>query len=145
MLKVVVIRAEQGRIVESDIVEGELYEIVKEEARRALEAWRPETSDFVVARDYRDVEIKLPISPELYDRLREMDVPLSKEGDKAVASIPIILISYDSEMLTEEEYLEKKIMLIAPYLTDEVKVELESEAVGITSPSEKPEGIIEEG
>ncbi len=143
-LKVVVIRAEYGKIVESDIVEGDLFDIVKEEARQALEAWKPETSDFVVARDFREIEIKLPIPPELYDRLREMGIPLSRAGDKAVASIPIVLISYDSEMITEEEYQENKIILIAPYLSEEVKMDLENEAAGITSPSEKPEGIIEE-
>jgi len=143
-VKVIVIRAEYGKIVESDIVEGDLFEIVKEEARNALEAWKPETSDFVVARDFREIEIKLPIPPELYDRLREMGIPLSRAGDKAVASIPVVLISYDSEMITEEEYQENKIILIAPYLSDEVKMDLESEAAGITSPSEKPEGIIEE-
>lgn len=143
-MKVTVIRAEYGKIVESDVVEGDLYQIAKEEARRALDEWKPESSDFVVARDYREIEIKLPMPPELYDMLRDIGAGISKVGDKALTSIPIILISYDSEMISEEEYQENKIILIAPYLGEQVKLDLENEAASITAPSEKPQGIEEE-
>lgn len=143
-MKVAVIRAEYGKIVESDVVEGDLYQIAKEEARRALDEWKPESSDFVVARDYREIEIKLPMPPELYDMLRDIGAGISKVGDKALASIPIILISYDSEMISEEEYQENKIILIAPYLGEQVKLDLENEAASITAPGEKPQGIEEE-
>lgn len=142
-MKVLVIRAEYGRIVESNVVDGEMYSVVKEEARRALEAWRAEASDFVVARDYRDVEISLPVPPGLYDELRELDVPLTRSGEKAVASIPVVLISYDSEMISEEDYQENKIILVAPYLGEDARIDLESEAASMTGPAEKPEGISE--
>ncbi|MEB3806124.1 MAG: DUF2286 domain-containing protein [Desulfurococcales archaeon] len=142
-METIVIRAEYGKVVESSVVEGDLYKVAKEEARQALEEWQPETSDFVIARDFREVEIKLPINPDLYDRLRDMGVPLSRSGGKAYATIPIVLISFDSEMISEEEYQEKKIYIIAPYIDEGFKLELEKEAATLTSPREAPEGISE--
>ncbi len=142
-MKVLVIRAEHGRVKESDIIEGDFYEIVKAEAKEVIGEWNPRNSDFVVARDVREIEIPLPIDPSLYDLLREAGIPLYRSKDKASAMLPIVLISFDSEVISEEEYQENKVLLIAPFITDEVKAELEAEAAEITSPKKAPEGIQE--
>jgi len=142
-LKVLVIRAEYGKVVESDIVEGDLYEVTKEEVKRVIDEWEPRKSDFVVARDVREIEIKLPIDPALYDALRDAGIPLSRGKDKASAMLPIILVSFDSTIITEDEYQENKVLLIAPYINDDLRAELEAEAAEITSPKKGAEGIIE--
>jgi Uncharacterized protein conserved in archaea len=61
-LKVLVIRAERGKVVKDEVVEGELKDVVKSKALEALNEWSPETSDFIVLKDERELELPLPLS-----------------------------------------------------------------------------------
>ena len=47
-------------------------------------------------------------------------------------------------MVSEDKYVEYKIFVIAPYINDDIKTELEAEAQDITTEKETPEGIREE-
>jgi len=145
-LEVLVIRAEEGRVVESEVVEGELAGVVKKVAARALEEWNPELSDFIVLREVRVVTLKLPIPGQLVDKLRAFG--LRRAGrDEAEFDLVIYTISFDNRVVSEEEgsYLEKKIYLIAPYVNEDLRTELESMAAEIVTPKQPPEGIEELG
>ncbi len=143
-MKVLVIRAEHGKVTESLVVDGDLYGVAKEYAGKALEEWDPVNSDFIVLRDVREIRLKLPLDPQLFDTLRNLGVPLRKEGGEAVAEVPFILISFDNVMLGENEYQENKIYVISLYLGDEVKLMFEADAADLTSPRTGPPGIVEE-
>ena len=142
-MKVLSVRAERGKVVESVVIDGDLAEVVKQRAQQALSEWDPRTSDFIVLKDYRELELPLPISPDLVDLLREVG-ELSRTKDKAIARFPVYTISFENTMVGEDKYIEYKIYLIAPYINEDVKTELEAEAQDITTEKEPPAGI-EEG
>jgi len=128
--KVLVIRAEDGRIVQSTIEEGRIEEIVKNYARRALSEWEPIYSDFVVLRDKYEVRLKLPISPEQFEKFSKYGLERTPDG-YAVFSITIYTISFDN-FWVEGSYQDRKMYLIAPYVDENIKKELEEAAAGST-------------
>jgi hypothetical protein len=143
-LKVLTIRAERGKIIKSEVVDGDLKDLVKRKAQEAMNEWNPETSDFIVLKDNRELELPLPLKPELVDLFRSIG-NISRTKDKAIGSFPVYTISFENRMLSEDKYVEYKIYLLAPYINDDVKTELEAEAQDITTEKEGPEGIKEEG
>ncbi|AFZ70860.1 hypothetical protein Calag_1138 [Caldisphaera lagunensis DSM 15908] len=143
-MKIIVIRSEVGKIISSELMEGELDQIVKKKSEDAMKEWNPETSDFIVLRDIRELELPLPLDPELVDILRNVGT-LSRTSEKAIARIPVYTISFENMMIGEDNYVEHKIYLISPYINDDIKTELEKEAVEITTEKAAPEGIEEEG
>ncbi|MFP3309606.1 MAG: DUF2286 domain-containing protein [Acidilobus sp.] len=143
-MKVLTIRAERGKIIKSEVVDGNLKDLVKRKAQEAMNEWDPETSDFIVLKDNRELELPLPLKPELVDLFRSIG-NISRTKDKAIGSFPVYTISFENRMLSEDKYVEYKIYLLAPYINDDVKTELEAEAQDITTEKEGPEGIEEEG
>ncbi len=146
MASVLVIRAEEGRIVEKRIVEGDLVEVVKNVAREAFEEWDPADSDFLVIRDFKEVDLPFEsITPELFDLLRDYGLT-KKEVDgelRAAFTLPVYTISFDNEMIGDEMSLERKIYMIVPHTIDEVDAIFEKLAADITSPQSVLEGIEE--
>ncbi len=128
--KVLVIRAEDGRIIQSIIEEGKIEDIVKNYARRALNEWEPIYSDFVVLRDKYEVRLKLPISPEQFEKFSKYGLERTPDG-YAVFSITIYTISFDN-FWVEGSYQDRKMYLIAPYVDENIKKELEEAAAGST-------------
>ncbi|MEB2793660.1 MAG: DUF2286 domain-containing protein [Caldisphaeraceae archaeon] len=139
-MKLIVIRSEKGNISYSDIVEGELSQTVKRISEEVIKEWDPELSDFIVLKDTREVDLPLPLKPELVDMLRRIG-SLGRKSTKAVVKFPIYTISFENMMIDEDKYIENKIYLIAPYINDDIKAELESEAMEITSQKSPPSGI----
>ncbi len=128
--KVLVIRAEDGRVVQSIIEEGKIEDVVKNYARRALNEWEPIYSDFVVLRDKYEVRLKLPISPEQFEKFSKYGLERTPDG-YAVFSITIYTISFDNFWI-EGSYQDRKMYLIAPYVDENIKKELEEAAAGST-------------
>ncbi len=128
--KVLVIRAEDGRVVQSIIEEGKIEDVVKNYARRALNEWEPIYSDFVVLRDKYEVRLKLPISPEQFEKFSKYGLERTPDG-YAVFSITIYTISFDNFWI-EGSYQDRKMYLIAPYVDENIKRELEEAAAGST-------------
>ena len=140
--KILVIRSEKGKVVESEIVEGALEDVVKDTARRALEEWDPGLSDFIILKDLREIELELPIDPKLFDILREYG-GLAKKGNIAIARLPLYTISFDNRMITENNYIENKVYLVTLFINEDLKTQVEVEAASITSEKTVPEGIEE--
>ena len=137
-MKVIIIRSEMGKIISSELVEGELDQIIKKKSEDAMKEWNPEISDFIVLRDVRELELPLPLNPELVDILRNVGT-LSRTSEKAIARFPIYTISFENMMIGEDNYVEHKIYLISPYINEDIKTELEKEAVEITTEKVSPE------
>ena len=146
MASILVIRAEEGRVVEKRIVEGDLVEVVKQVAREAFEEWDPAGSDFLVIRDFKEIDIPFEsVTPELFDVLRDYGITKKEvEGElRASFTLPVYTISFENEMIGDEMSLEKKIYMIVPHIMDEVDAIFEKLAADITSPQAVLEGIEE--
>ena len=145
-MKVLVVRAEEGRVTESEVVEGELEEVVRRVAAKALEEWDPRVSDFIVIREVREVTLNLPIPGHLVDKLRPFGLR-RKGSNEAAFDLVVYTISFDNRLVSEEEgsYIENKIYLIAPYIDDSLRAELEAQAAEIVTVKRPPEGIEELG
>ncbi len=131
MSKTVIVHAEEGKLVASKVVNKIVEEVVKELAKKALEEWDPSSSDFTVIKTTLEVRYKLPIDPNLYERLIELNLEMMREGNDLVVRIPIYTISYDSSWI-EDAYHERKIIVLSPYLDDEGKRQLEEYAIETT-------------
>ncbi len=138
--KTLVVKAVRGGGVESELVDKRFSVIVKEVAARALEEWNPLKSDFTAIRDDRDVEIDLPLDPKLYDLLKNLNLTKVSE-DKAVFTLPVFVISYDSEWVSTEDYIDNKVYIVSIYVNDEIKRLVEQVAMDLVSkePGEEEE------
>lgn len=128
--KILVIRAEDGRVVKTSIEEGELEEVVKKYALQALGEWEPIYSDFIVLKDKYEVRLKLPIKPEQYDVIARFRPERTPDG-YAVFNIPIYTISFDN-FWDNDTYKDRKMYLITLYVNESVKAELEATAADST-------------
>lgn len=143
-MKVLVVRAEEGRVAESEVVEGELEDVVKKVASKALEEWDPRVSDFIVIKEVREVTLSLPVPGHLVDMLKPFGLR-RKGSDEAAFDLVVYTISFDNRLVSEEEgsYIEKKIYLVTPYIDDDLRAELEAQAAEIVTVKKPPEGIEE--
>lgn len=129
--KILIIRAEDGRVVKTLIEEGVLEEVVKKYASQALSEWEPIYSDFIVLKDKYEVRLKLPIKPEQYEIIARFRPERTPDG-YAVFNIPIYTISFDN-FWDNETYKDRKMYLIAPYVDEAIKAELEAAAADSTN------------
>ena len=128
--KILVVRAEDGKIVESKIVEGSITSIVKDIASKVLNKWDPESSDYVIIRDKYEVSLKLPLTKEQFERFSKFDIRRTSEG-YAVFNIPVYVVSYENEW-QGDDYVDKKVYVISLYVDDNVKKEIEEWALEST-------------
>ncbi len=131
--RVLVIRSEEGKILESRVVEGEFYSVLKEVTRSLIDLWDAANSGFVVLKDYKVFEAPLPLDPEVYDLVRRYGSP-SRKKDKALLTVPVYTISYDYREGAGEQYSERKLCIVTLYLDETQKELLEEDAKLITSP-----------
>jgi hypothetical protein len=131
--KVVVIRADEGKITESKIVEDEIGKIVKEVTKKALEEWEPERSDLTVLHSKLELRYRKPLPPEVADAIFNLNLEYSFEGNDVIVNLPVMVVSFDNRWLDETKYEEKRIYVIAPYLDDDAVKQLEEYAKDTTS------------
>lgn len=121
--KIVVLKSVQGKVEEKKIIDGDVYEVVRETAKKALEEWEPAFNDFIIVRDKYEVTLKLPLKPEEFEKYSRFG--LRKAGsDQAVFSVPVFLISYENEW-REDNYVDKKVYLVSIYVNDDILGEME--------------------
>ena len=138
MVKVLVVRSEEGRIVSSEVVEKNLEEVAKDVARRALEEWSPGSSDFTVLRAKYEIRYKIPLSnPDIVDIVRELGLEAMREGQEFfVVQVPVYTISFDNAWMGDA-YHDKKMYIVALYLDEESKRQIEEYAVEATREPKK--------
>ena len=136
MIKVVVLRSDEGKITHKDIVEKPYNEVAKSITKKALEEWNPENSDFTAIRTKFEIRYKLPINPELYDTLQELNLEMFREGNELVVNIPVLTISFDNAWLGDS-YLDRRMYIIAPYIDNEEVKQLEDYLVDATKEPKK--------
>lgn len=130
-MKILVIRADEGKLVSSDMVEGDFSEVAKDIVRRALEEWNPAESDLTAIRTKFELRYKLPIDPDLYDKIMDLNLELIKEGNELIVNLPVLTISFDNAWL-DDAYLDRRMYIVSLYLDDVAKQQLEEYAVEAT-------------
>ncbi|RLG85998.1 MAG: DUF2286 domain-containing protein [Thermoprotei archaeon] len=131
--EVLILNSDRGKLVRSEIVRGRLEEVLKKLLLDVIDEWSPNNSDLIVMRQVHEVRIKLPLTKELYDKLVKYNLRRANPNE-AVAEIPIYIISYDNMWVGEDVY-DNKIYVVAPYINDELKKELEELAIETTAES----------
>ncbi len=134
-MQILILHVERGEVKERTIVEGEITEVVKNVVTKALNLWNPEASDLVVMRHRQEIQVKLPITKEQYERYSKFG--LRRAGDKAVFEVPVYVVSYENEWVGED-LVDTKVFIIAPLVDEIVSREIENLAKMITTvPSEE--------
>ncbi len=128
-MKILIIRSENGEVIETSVAEGKLTEILKDVVRKVLELWDPTKSDLVVMRHSHDINVKLPITPQQFESYSKFN--LRRTGNVATFTIPVYVISYENEW-SEEGLRDTKVFVVAPYVDDVVKKAVEDLAREIT-------------
>jgi|GEM_PF-625763 len=142
-MRIRVIRSEQGKIVNNEVVEGDLAAIVRRYAEQAFKEWNPETSDFTVLRGKYELRLKLPIDPDLLDIIEELNLNKRIELNELVVEVPLITISFDNEWIGDN-YYEKKMYIIVPELgAGDVMKEIESYAEEATKEAKSLSAVTE--
>ncbi len=136
-MQILIVRSENGEVVESTVVEGDLAEVLKSIVRKVLELWDPTRSDLVVMRHSHDISVKLPITPQQFENYSKFN--LRRTGNMATFTIPVYVVSYENEWTSEGGLRDTKVFVIAPYVDDVVKEAVESLAREITKVSEEEE------
>ena len=131
--RVLVVKAEEGRVTEVREHEGtDVARIAKEVASRALSLWDPGSSDFTVIRSSFEARYKLPIKPELYDVLEQLDLPKSVGGGELYVQLPVYTISFDNAW-QGDKYVDKRVYVVALVIDDESRAQIVEYAKDATS------------
>lgn len=137
-IRIVILRADEGKITSKEVVEKPYEDVAKDVATKALKEWNPQNSDFTAIRTKFEVRYKLPINPELYDALQELNLEMFREGNELVVNIPVLTISFDNAWLGDS-YLDKRMYLIAPYIDEDSVKQLEEYLADATKEPKKIE------
>ena len=130
-MKVLVIRADEGKLTSSEIIDGDYNAVAKEVIKRALEEWNPGESDLTAIRTKFELRYKLPIDPDLYDKIRDLNLELVREGNELIVNLPVLTISFDNAWL-DDAYLDRRMYIVSIYLDDSAKQQLEEYAIEAT-------------
>ncbi len=139
-MKILILRAEYGKIKEKTISEGDFDKILKEVIIKTLDLWDPNKSDLIVVRHSQEVSIKLPIKKEQYDLYSQFN--LKRKGDYASFDVPLHLISFENQWI-DNNIVDLRIFVVSPYIDDYVSEKIEELAINITSPEGAKEDEVE--
>ena len=129
--KALLILAEYGEVKETRIVEGSPHAVVKEVVRSVLDVWNPITSDLLVVRHRHEIRLRLPITKEQYELYSRYNLRRIG-GDLAAFEVPVYIVSYENKRVNND-LVDVKIVMVSPYIDENVKKQLEELAESITS------------
>ena len=123
----IVARIRNYALVSSEVVSGKVTDVVRRVAAELLKEWDPERGDFMVLRDDRVIQVKLPLpSPELYDRLKNYNI--RRSGDSAEATIPVYEIIYSGDWVGGGFRAEEAV-LVFPFISSELNNQIISDII----------------
>jgi hypothetical protein len=139
-VRVLVLKSESGKVTSDYLEDGNIGEVVRKTAEKALKEWNEFSSDFIIMRDSQEAKLPLPLKPDLYEKVKNF---LSgKDKTSAILKLPVFIISFDNQW-KEENFQDKKVYVVSYYVTEELKKELIDYASEVTS-EEKLEETEEE-
>lgn len=141
--KCIVITAHSGKIKKKEVIQGSLEDVVKNVAKDLLmNEWLPTFSDFMILRDSIEIELKAGQDKDVISLYREFG--LKRTGkDTLTATLPIYLIVYESLKVSEENYHDRGVAVVAPFIREEDTKVLE-ELLEETTRKPSPEELAQE-
>jgi hypothetical protein len=136
-----VIYVNEGKVVKSEHLDGDITKNLKPVVSRLLNEWNPESSDFAIVRDEFVHRFKLPLNPKKYDIYSKFS--LTKEGNEGTITVPVYIVSYES-ILTDDRYVDKKLAIITHYIDDDVEKTAITYAENVAKEEEETEELEEE-
>jgi len=136
-----VIYVNEGKVVKSERLDGDITKNLKPVVSRLLNEWNPESSDFAIVRDEFVHRFKLPLNPKKYDIHSKFS--LTKEGNEGTITVPVYIVSYES-ILTDDRYVDKKLAIITHYIDDDVEKTAITYAENVAKEEEETEELEEE-
>ncbi|MCX8205237.1 MAG: DUF2286 domain-containing protein [Candidatus Nezhaarchaeota archaeon] len=130
-MRLIVARSSMGGVKEAEVVEGELSEVVKRVVLRALEMWDMRESDFIVMRDRYVTSVKLPLTKEQYEEYSKYELRRVSSSEAEVR-VPIYVVSYSNEW-RGDNYIDKEVFIIAPYINEAQLEEIKELASNATT------------
>ena len=129
--EILILDSEHGSIKDTRVVKADnLWNVVKDEAKKLIDLWEPSFSDFVIIKENYEISLSLPLTKEQFEKYSKFNIRRSREG-YALVNIPVYIISYDNEWI-EDDYLDKKVRIITYYVDEEYVEEIKSWAEQIT-------------
>ncbi|MCQ5337348.1 MAG: DUF2286 domain-containing protein [Candidatus Methanomethylicia archaeon] len=133
MSETLVIRAREGKIVEKTKVPGDLKEVIKKKVMECISLWDVEKADFTVIRDPQyPISVELPLTKEQYELYSKYNMSRTSEGT-VIFYVPVYIISFDNEY-TDENYIDKEVIVIAPALDEKAEEAIIELAIQTTTP-----------
>lgn len=133
IMKLLIVRAEDGEVKDKQIAEGDFNTILKNVILKTLELWDPTKSDLIIVRHKQEISVKLPITKEQYDIYSQFN--LKRRGDAASFEIPVYLISFENQWV-DDNIIDSKVFVVSPYVDDYVTEKIMELAKNITSQEE---------
>ncbi len=137
----VVVYIDNNKVVKKEKVQGDIITVVKNYAKKLIDEWNAETSDFIVLRDNYTLTLKKPIKPEIVDTIRKFGV--RHMGDKVEVTIPVYELLYSNRWV-EESFQADSLILILPYLGDEVTDQITETVLKTLTARQEEEEELEE-
>ena len=122
----VIVYIEGNKIAKTERVKGDLIQVVKECAKKLIDQWDAENSDFIILRDNYTVTLKIPLKPEIADIAKKYGA--RRVGDHAEVTIPVYEISSSNRWI-EGSFQADNFIVIFPYLSDEVTDQIASAVI----------------
>jgi hypothetical protein len=117
----VIIYVENNNIAKKEVLKGDVSTVVKDLAKKLIEEWDPNASDFIILKDQYPVKLPLPLSKELMDKLSSFDI--KRVGNEAEASLPVYEITYSNKW-EEETFKAERLIVISPLINDEITTQI---------------------
>ncbi|MEM4746139.1 MAG: DUF2286 domain-containing protein, partial [Metallosphaera sp.] len=112
-MKVIILKSESGKVTADYLEEGDIGDVVRRTAEKALKEWNELTSDFIIMRDSQEAKLPLPLKPEIYEKTKNFLT--GKDKTSAFLKLPIFIISFDNQW-REENFQDRKVYVISYYL-----------------------------
>lgn len=132
MAQILIVETEDGKLIRQEVVEGNLYEKVKEVALKLIEKWDPSLSDFTVIRGGYELTYKIPVPVDVLDKIQEYGLQVARSGNEAIITLPVYTISYNNEW-TGDTYRDRAICIVTYYIDEDAKKQIIDYAVDATS------------
>jgi len=117
----VIIYVENNNIAKKEVLKGDVSTVVKDLAKKLIEEWDPNASDFIILKDQYPVKLPLPLSKELMDKLSSFDI--KRVGNEAETSLPVYEITYSNKW-EEETFKAERLIVISPLINDEITTQI---------------------
>lgn len=117
----VVATISNGKVVNRELVDMEVFDVAKRVARELLERWDPSSSDFIVLKDTYTVSYRAPISRELLERIRRYSP--KRVEDRVEAYLPVFEIIHGGQW-SGESLKVGDATIVFPYVDEETTEEI---------------------